>query len=293
MENCDLSKFTNETDLHCNICGDKLKARTLKKYKGICGSCNKKNINIKTLDKGYCLKCKKNIKIKTIEKYKGICKVCDTQINKIAVNVQVNNIFKSGKSDNEKTTIELQKDLINLQTQISLLQTTIQSQPQYPNILNYPVPPQHIFVPPVLNQNIPVPNTPISNIPVSNIPVPNTSNTPVQPQNLCDKCNKSFSIKTLKKDTNGNNVCGKCSSEKKKVPIRLRTEVWRECVGNTLDGKCYCCKREIHFDSFECGHITSLHQGGKTIKENLKPICMLCNRSMGTMNLEEFKKSLE
>ena len=51
---------------------------------------------------------------------------------------------------------------------------------------------------------------------------------------------------------------------------------------------CYVCNDDISFSNFHCGHIISHANGGETIIDNLKPICMLCNTSMGTMNMEEF-----
>ena len=42
--------------------------------------------------------------------------------------------------------------------------------------------------------------------------------------------------------------------------------------------------------SFECGHVVSEKNGGKPTIDNLRPICSFCNKSVGTMNMEEFKK---
>lgn len=40
--------------------------------------------------------------------------------------------------------------------------------------------------------------------------------------------------------------------------------------------------------SFHCGHVISEFNGGELRPSNLKPICQLCNSSMGTMNMDEF-----
>jgi hypothetical protein len=40
---------------------------------------------------------------------------------------------------------------------------------------------------------------------------------------------------------------------------------------------------------FECGHVISEKNGGNVTLDNLRPICSSCNKSMGVMNLEEFK----
>lgn len=55
------------------------------------------------------------------------------------------------------------------------------------------------------------------------------------------------------------------------------------------DSICQCCKVEpISIKNFDCGHITSKKNGEGVSIDNLKPICRLCNSSMGTMNMQEF-----
>ena len=46
----------------------------------------------------------------------------------------------------------------------------------------------------------------------------------------------------------------------------------------------------ISFVNFDCGHIKSERFGGSNTLDNLKPICRLCNNSMGTTNMNEFMK---
>jgi len=54
---------------------------------------------------------------------------------------------------------------------------------------------------------------------------------------------------------------------------------------------CYCCKLEpITYGNFECGHNVAHANGGSDELSNLRPICRLCNSSMGTKNLEDFKQ---
>ena len=43
---------------------------------------------------------------------------------------------------------------------------------------------------------------------------------------------------------------------------------------------------------FEAGHIIAERCGGPTNIENLRPICSLCNRSMGLKNMIDFMKIL-
>jgi 5-methylcytosine-specific restriction endonuclease McrA len=47
---------------------------------------------------------------------------------------------------------------------------------------------------------------------------------------------------------------------------------------------------EISMNNFECGHVLAEAKGGQLSVENLRPICGGCNRSMGSENLEDFKR---
>lgn len=82
---------------------------------------------------------------------------------------------------------------------------------------------------------------------------------------------------------------------KDRIPQAVRRVVWNNYTGETEGNtKCYVgCGTVISQMSFECGHIVSENNGGKTVISNLRPICSLCNKSMGTRNLEDFKKTYE
>ncbi|NDG68463.1 MAG: hypothetical protein EB135_03170, partial [Proteobacteria bacterium] len=41
---------------------------------------------------------------------------------------------------------------------------------------------------------------------------------------------------------------------------------------------------------FECGHIIAEAKGGETSLENLRPICSTCNKSMKTINMNDYIK---
>jgi len=73
-------------------------------------------------------------------------------------------------------------------------------------------------------------------------------------------------------------------------PKTVKEAVWREYFGNKMTGKCYVCKKLIHFTDFEVGHNKAFSKGGTWNKNNLRPICRTCNRSMGTMTIEAFKR---
>lgn len=82
----------------------------------------------------------------------------------------------------------------------------------------------------------------------------------------------------------------KKTKQKKAIPKKLKNQVWDICLGKENGtGPCYTCSEEIDSKSFHCGHIIAEKHGGQTILSNLKPICALCNQSMGTQNMETFK----
>ena len=50
------------------------------------------------------------------------------------------------------------------------------------------------------------------------------------------------------------------------------------------------CGSETISKKFDCGHMTAVANGGSNDISNLKPICSSCNKSMGTKNMDDFKK---
>ena len=77
-----------------------------------------------------------------------------------------------------------------------------------------------------------------------------------------------------------------------KIKAKLRKSVWSKHFPNKLMGNCLVCEDNIEYDNFQCGHIQSVFYNGKTILQNLVPICAKCNNDMGIKNLEEYKKEL-
>jgi CDGSH-type Zn-finger protein len=75
--------------------------------------------------------------------------------------------------------------------------------------------------------------------------------------------------------------------ERKPITKKLKKEVWMERFGDCETGICGCGK-EINKSNCEYGHIKAHSMGGLTQLENLRPVCMKCNREMGTRNMEEF-----
>ena len=80
--------------------------------------------------------------------------------------------------------------------------------------------------------------------------------------------------------------------KKRNIPIALKISVWNKYIGEEIGKtKCLCCNdRFITQMQFHCGHIISEINGGKTNINNLKPICSICNFSMGRKNMDEFAK---
>ena len=104
--------------------------------------------------------------------------------------------------------------------------------------------------------------------------------------NICYKtkpkpCAKFFST------TKTNGV--KIHTPKKNIPKSLKRLTYiGDSVGKTL---CLCCNHVyIRQIEFHCGHVIAEANGGVLTKENLRPICAQCNLSMGTQNMDEFKK---
>jgi hypothetical protein len=80
--------------------------------------------------------------------------------------------------------------------------------------------------------------------------------------------------------------------KKKSIPKVVKDLSWNKWVGEDIaKTKCMCCSiNEIKMNSFHCGHVIAEANGGKTTVDNLRPICAACNLSMGTENLDDFKK---
>ncbi len=83
------------------------------------------------------------------------------------------------------------------------------------------------------------------------------------------------------------------STKRKNLPAAIRNVVWNTYIGNDVKtGKCFCCRTElISFANFECGHVVAAANGGNDTIQNLRPICSLCNKSMGTINMINFVKT--
>ena len=77
---------------------------------------------------------------------------------------------------------------------------------------------------------------------------------------------------------------------RRSIPKKIRGLVWKEYFGDSMSGNCWCCKNNLEaLDDWHAGHIVSHANGGKDGVANLRPVCISCNLSMGTENMDEFK----
>jgi 5-methylcytosine-specific restriction endonuclease McrA len=70
----------------------------------------------------------------------------------------------------------------------------------------------------------------------------------------------------------------------------IRQLVWNRYIGARWGwGYCWSCNSTmITAFEYECGHVMARSKGGEDTVENLRPICGLCNRSMGTENMMDW-----
>ena len=78
----------------------------------------------------------------------------------------------------------------------------------------------------------------------------------------------------------------------KRRPIdkNQRSIVWHKYFHDKMVGKCYVCGRPVTYDNFEVGHNKAVANGGTNNINNLRIICKSCNRSMGKMSIETYKR---
>ena len=88
-----------------------------------------------------------------------------------------------------------------------------------------------------------------------------------------------------------NNIHTKKTPKRKNIPKILKNQVWDKYNGRENGiAPCYCCQKMIDSKNFETGHIKSVSSGGKTCLNNLRPICSMCNKSMGKKHMHTFMK---
>jgi len=81
--------------------------------------------------------------------------------------------------------------------------------------------------------------------------------------------------------------------KRKTIPLPLREAVWRKVYSTSIEGTCTICRQNtISIMNFECGHNKAAALGGTATLDNLEPICGPCNKSMGIIDMDEFKNLL-
>jgi 5-methylcytosine-specific restriction endonuclease McrA len=65
---------------------------------------------------------------------------------------------------------------------------------------------------------------------------------------------------------------------------------WVECGIDDANTTCPICKAKLNVWDSHYGHIKSEKNGGDMSVENIIPICMVCNTSIGSKNLDEICK---
>ena len=76
---------------------------------------------------------------------------------------------------------------------------------------------------------------------------------------------------------------------RKKIPVQLRSEVWKKQFQKQFSALCPCCQQsEIDIFNFEVGHKVAVAKKGSNQLSNLIPICRSCNASMGTMDFDAY-----
>jgi hypothetical protein len=90
-----------------------------------------------------------------------------------------------------------------------------------------------------------------------------------------------------------NDNVSKKQYKKKNIPHSVKIKCWNTHVGELIPKvKCLCCHNiDITQHNFHCGHIIAESNGGSLGIDNLLPICNVCNYSMGSTNMIEFRNT--
>jgi 5-methylcytosine-specific restriction endonuclease McrA len=78
--------------------------------------------------------------------------------------------------------------------------------------------------------------------------------------------------------------------KRSKINKTVRYSLWENAFGETTIGLCTVCNKNINISNFHAGHIVSVKDTGTDNISNLAPVCSLCNLSMGSQNMHDFKK---
>ena len=108
-------------------------------------------------------------------------------------------------------------------------------------------------------------------------------------------CNNNFFEWLMNKQENDPRHQVKTSG-KKTIPHSIKKRVWVAMFQEQEIDECPLCrnilKRDVN-NGWQCGHIISEANGGRTELDNLRPICQSCNSSMGSRNWDEYVEYLK
>ena len=78
-------------------------------------------------------------------------------------------------------------------------------------------------------------------------------------------------------------------TKKERISLAMKKAVWGKYVGFDVgEIGCFCCNQPILQMSFSAGHIVPAAKGGIMHVDNLIPLCVSCNSSIGTKNMNDF-----
>ncbi len=85
--------------------------------------------------------------------------------------------------------------------------------------------------------------------------------------------------------------------KRESINKELQKQVWEKEFESKTSGKCpiYNCSKILSLDisnSWQCGHIISVSNNGKSTLENLRPICPPCNQIMSSTNWPEWEETI-
>lgn len=96
---------------------------------------------------------------------------------------------------------------------------------------------------------------------------------------------------------NCNIPCHEDLIKRTKISEKMRLDVWQKKFFSKKTAICPVkdcdCNLENKKFGFQCGHIISVANGGKTTLDNLIPMCANCNSKMSSTNLDDYEEELE
>lgn len=85
-------------------------------------------------------------------------------------------------------------------------------------------------------------------------------------------------------------VCKAHDARRKPLPKSVRLSIWNTYIGEDVrEGACYVCGTRLKLEYMHAAHVIAVATGGSNLVSNLRPCCSVCNLSMGTRNLDDFR----